>query len=233
MVGSFGVIRVGLAVALARNFKAIRLGLVPAQNGLHDAVQLRQRSALCHHQTPPDGRGCALQLHMQLVSTTGHRRRHENTPSRSKKPPFKSGRAHAAGAWARNYATRVGMAVANYAESAALVKASAKNASAGRFRVAIKLCRAASTIAGAPQAYTSKGARSSKIIQHCLVYPPCAALPIVLRQRIRNHGHKVQAPRQAMRLNPVGPVNIVRAPPSPIQHHRAAAAQVFQVLQMA
>ena len=160
--GVVGVIRVGLAVALARNFKAIRLGLVPAQNGLHDAVQLRQRSALCHDQAPPDGRGCALQLHMQLVSTTGHRRRHENTPSRSKKPPFKSSHAHAAGAWARKSATRVGMAARAYAESAALVKASAKNASAGRLRVAIKLCRAASTIAGAPQAYTSKGARSAK-----------------------------------------------------------------------
>ncbi len=158
-------------------------------------------SALCHHQTNRrDGRGCALQLHMQLVSTKVHRRRMnifkvKNCHLRAATPRC--------WAWARKSATRVGMAVANYAESAALVKASA-NASAGRLRVATSLCRAASTIAGAPQADTSKRGQISKIIQHGLVYHPARPCQSSSGNASETTAQS-SSPGQAMRLQPSRP----------------------------
>ena len=67
----FGLIGVGLPIALTGNFKLIQMAVLPAHDGLNRTVQFRQCHSIRYQQTPPD---CGLdiaQLNVQLVTVTG------------------------------------------------------------------------------------------------------------------------------------------------------------------
>src|SRR5690606_10287211 len=71
--GVVGLVGIGLAVALACNFKLVQVAVLPAHDGLDGALQWRQRDGFSHYQTAPDGGLGIAQLNMQLVAVGGFR----------------------------------------------------------------------------------------------------------------------------------------------------------------